>query len=127
LKLEQLKQGRQATEQTMLGWAGEEADAELGAGQGAAVLVTASEEWHPGIVGLIASRLKDHARRPAFAIAFNRNGIGTGSGRSIPGLDLGRLVRDAVGEGLLVKGGGHAMAAGITIEREKLGVLRAFF
>src|SRR5690606_18156516 len=83
--------------------------------------------WHPGIVGLLASRLKDHARRPAFAIAFNANGVGTGSGRSVPGFDLGRLVREAVEAGLLVKGGGHAMAAGITVEKEKLGALRAFF
>ncbi|MFC6490993.1 DHHA1 domain-containing protein, partial [Nitratireductor sp. GCM10026969] len=83
--------------------------------------------WHAGIVGLIASRLKDHARRPAFAIAFDPNGTGTGSGRSIAGFDLGRLVREAVSEGLLVKGGGHAMAAGITVERAKLGALRAFF
>jgi single-stranded-DNA-specific exonuclease len=71
--------------------------------------------------------LKEHARRPAFAIAFNPNGVGTGSGRSISGFDLGRLVRAAASEGLVVKGGGHAMAAGITIERAKLGALRAFF
>ena len=57
-------------------------------------------------------------RRPAFAIAFDPNGTGTGSGRSIAGFDLGRLVRAAVDEGLIVKGGGHAMAAGITVERD---------
>ena len=114
-------------ETAMLAEARAEADAELMSGDGPAVLVTASDTWHPGIVGLIASRLKDHARRPTFAIAFDANGLGTGSGRSIAGFDLGRLVRDAVSEGLLVKGGGHAMAAGITIERKKLGALRAFF
>lgn len=114
-------------EQQMLAQARSEADAELAGGQGPAVLVTASDEWHPGIVGLIASRLKDHARRPAFAIAFNANGVGSGSGRSIPGFDLGRMVREAVDAGLLVKGGGHAMAAGVTVERGKLGALRAFF
>lgn len=111
----------------MLEQAKAEADAELAAGQGPAVLVTESDNWHPGIVGLLASRLKDHARRPAFAIAFNVNGVGSGSGRSIPGFDLGRMVRAAVDAGLLVKGGGHAMAAGITVERAKLGELRAFF
>ncbi|TKB05437.1 MAG: single-stranded-DNA-specific exonuclease RecJ, partial [Mesorhizobium sp.] len=89
--------------------------------------VTASSNWHPGIVGLLASRLKDHARRPAFAIAFNANGVGTGSGRSVSGFDLGRLVREAADAGLIVKGGGHGMAAGITVERAKLGELRAFF
>jgi single-stranded-DNA-specific exonuclease len=125
--LDRLNQERQAMEKAMLAEARAEADAELISGKGPAVVVTASEHWHPGIVGLLASRLKDHARRPAFAIAFNANGIGTGSGRSIPGLDLGRLVRGAVERGLLVKGGGHAMAAGITVERAKLGALRAYF
>ncbi|WP_432283629.1 single-stranded-DNA-specific exonuclease RecJ [Aminobacter sp. BA135] len=125
--LDRLNQERQAMETEMLAEARAEADAEIGAGPGPAVLVTASTTWHPGIVGLLASRLKDHARRPAFAIAFNPNGIGTGSGRSVSGFDLGRLVREAVEAGLLVKGGGHAMAAGITVERAKLGELRAFF
>ncbi|PWK61835.1 single-stranded-DNA-specific exonuclease RecJ [Aminobacter sp. AP02] len=125
--LDRLNQERQAMETEMLAEARAEADAEIGAGPGPAVLVTANTTWHPGIVGLLASRLKDHARRPAFAIAFNGNGIGTGSGRSVSGFDLGRLVREAVEAGLLVKGGGHAMAAGITVERAKLGELRAFF
>ncbi|EKF41030.1 single-stranded-DNA-specific exonuclease RecJ [Nitratireductor indicus] len=125
--LDRLNTERQDMETVMLAEARAEADAELLSGEGPAVLVTASERWHPGIVGLIASRLKDHARRPTFAIAFDPSGKGTGSGRSIPGFDLGKLVREAVSEGLLVKGGGHAMAAGITVERAKLGALRAFF
>jgi single-stranded-DNA-specific exonuclease len=125
--LDRLNQERQTMEQEMLSEARAEADLELAAGDGPAVVVTASDKWHAGIVGLIASRLKDHARRPAFAVAFNANGIGTGSGRSVSGFDLGRLVRAAAAEGLIVKGGGHAMAAGITVERTKLGLLRAFF
>jgi single-stranded-DNA-specific exonuclease len=125
--LDRLNQERQALEQAMLQEARAEADAELAGGAGPAVLVTGSDRWHPGIVGLLASRLKDHARRPAFAIAFNPNGVGTGSGRSVPGFDLGRLVRDAFALGLIDKGGGHAMAAGITVQRAKLGELRAFF
>lgn len=125
--LDRLNQERQAMETVMLAEARAEADAEIGAGPGPAVLVTANTTWHPGIVGLLASRLKDHARRPAFAIAFNGNGVGTGSGRSVSGFDLGRLVREAVEARLLVKGGGHAMAAGITVERAKLGEVRAFF
>ena len=64
---------------------------------------------------------------PAFAIAFDPSGKGTGSGRSISGFDLGRMVRAAVDEGLLLKGGGHAMAAGLTVERASLGRLRGFF
>ncbi len=125
--LDRLNQERQTMEQEMLAQARAEADAELVGGEGPAVIVTASDSWHPGIVGLIASRLKEHARRPSFAIAFNANGTGTGSGRSVIGFDLGRLVREAAEAGLIVKGGGHAMAAGITVEREKLGALRAFF
>ncbi|CAN7523371.1 single-stranded-DNA-specific exonuclease RecJ [Mesorhizobium sp. LjRoot246] len=125
--LDRLNQERQLMEQEMLAAARVEADAELAGGNGPAIVVTASNSWHPGIVGLLASRLKDHARRPAFAIAFNANGIGTGSGRSVSGFDLGRLVREAAVAGLIVKGGGHGMAAGITVERAKLGELRAFF
>ncbi|MER9295835.1 single-stranded-DNA-specific exonuclease RecJ [Mesorhizobium sp. M0621] len=125
--LDRLNQERQLMEQEMLAAARAEADAELAGGNGPAIVVTASNNWHPGIVGLLASRLKDHARRPAFAIAFNANGTGTGSGRSVSGFDLGRLVREAADAGLIVKGGGHGMAAGITVERAKLGELRAFF
>ncbi|QND64271.1 single-stranded-DNA-specific exonuclease RecJ [Mesorhizobium loti] len=125
--LDRLNQERQLMEQEMLAAARAEADAELAGGNGPAIVVTASNSWHPGIVGLLASRLKDHARRPAFAIAFNAVGIGTGSGRSVSGFDLGRLVREAADAGLIVKGGGHGMAAGITVERAKLGELRAFF
>ena len=125
--LDRLNQERQAMEQQMVAEARAEADAELAGGKGPAVIVTVSDRWHPGIVGLIASRLKEHARRPAFAVHFNPNGIGTGSGRSVAGFDLGRMVRAAVEAGLIVKGGGHAMAAGITVERDKLGALRAFF
>jgi single-stranded-DNA-specific exonuclease len=126
-RLDTLNQERQAIEQVMLEEARAEADAELVVGDGPAIIVTARESWHPGVVGLLAARLKEHARRPAFAIAFNANGVGSGSGRSIAGFDLGRMVREGVERGLLVKGGGHAMAAGITVEKQKLGELRAFF
>ncbi len=126
-ELDRLNQERQAMETIMLEQAEAEAMVELSSASGPAILVTASDDWHPGIVGLIAARLKERARRPAFAIAFNANGTGSGSGRSINGFDLGKLVRGAVERGLLVKGGGHGMAAGITVEREKMGALRAFF
>jgi single-stranded-DNA-specific exonuclease len=125
--LESLNAERQSLEQRMVEEAKAEADVELAAGKGPAILLSVSDDWHPGIVGLIAARLKEHARRPAFAVSFNANGFGTGSGRSITGFDLGRLVRAAVERGLLTKGGGHAMAAGITVERARLGELRGFF
>ncbi|ULR46214.1 single-stranded-DNA-specific exonuclease RecJ [Rhizobium sp. K102] len=126
-RLDELNRERQAMEAMMLQEAEAEALAEYGDGEGASVIVTAHEKWHPGIVGLIAARLKEKFKRPAFAIAFDPSGRGTGSGRSINGFDMGRMVRAAVDEGLLVKGGGHAMAAGLTVERADLGRLRTFF
>ena len=125
--LDRLNAERQALETAALEAADAEAAAEIGSGPGPAVLVTEGHDWHPGIVGLIASRLKDRYRRPAFAIAIGAAGTGTGSGRSIAGVDLGRAVRDAVERGILERGGGHAMAAGITVRRAAIGELRAFF
>jgi single-stranded-DNA-specific exonuclease len=125
-ELDRLNQERQALEAAMVAEAIAEAEAEIGTGEGPAVMVTGSPRWHPGVVGLIASRLKDRFQRPAIAIAFLPNGVGTGSGRSIAGVDLGHAVRSAVDRGILVKGGGHAMAAGLTVEQTRLGELRAF-
>ncbi|WP_106752280.1 single-stranded-DNA-specific exonuclease RecJ [Pannonibacter carbonis] len=125
-RLNALNAERQAMEAIML----EEGDAQAVikiANEDPAVLLTGSDGWHPGIVGLIASRLKEAHRRPAFAIAYDETGKGTGSGRSIAGVDLGRAVRKAVEEGLLEKGGGHAMAAGLTVRREREAELSAFF
>ncbi|MCC2112126.1 MAG: single-stranded-DNA-specific exonuclease RecJ [Hyphomicrobiales bacterium] len=126
-ELHRLNAERQAIETATLEAADAEAGAEIGAGEGPSVLLTQGDDWHPGVVGLVASRLKDRYRRPAFAVAFDREGIGTGSGRSIPGADLGRAVRAAVDRGLLEKGGGHAMAAGITVRRTAIRDLRTFF
>jgi single-stranded-DNA-specific exonuclease len=78
------------------------------------------------VVGLVASRLKEKFSRPAFAIALEPGGIGTGSGRSIGGVDLGKAVRQAVHDGVLLKGGGHAMAAGVTLRKEQLAEFRAY-
>jgi single-stranded-DNA-specific exonuclease len=125
-ELDRLNRERQAMEQHMLAEAEAEALAALGLEDKGAVVVTASEGWHPGIVGLVAARLKEKFGRPAFAIALGVGGIGTGSGRSIAGVDLGRAVRQAVADGLLEKGGGHAMAAGVTIRRERLAEFRAY-
>lgn len=125
--LDRLNKERQAIEADMVEQARAEAERDMQSSSPPSVVVTSSPDWHPGIVGLIAARLKEHTRRPAFAIALDKSGGGTGSGRSIPGFDIGHLVREAVEAGLLVKGGGHAMAAGITVEAGKLGDLRAFF
>ncbi len=126
LLLDRLNGERQAIEAAAVAEALAEADAEAGAGEGPPVLVASREGWHPGVVGLIAARLKERFGRPAFAIAWNGGGLGTGSGRSIAGVDIGAAVRAAVEVGILVKGGGHAMAAGVTLARERLAELRAF-
>ncbi|HOV05145.1 MAG TPA: single-stranded-DNA-specific exonuclease RecJ, partial [Kaistiaceae bacterium] len=125
LRLDQLNAERQAIEAETLAAADAEAAAEIGDGPGPSVLVTVGADWHPGVVGLVASRLKDRWRRPTFAVAMAGE-TGTGSGRSLPGVDLGRAVRDAVTAGILEKGGGHAMAAGITVRRGALIEFRAF-
>ena len=125
-ELDRLNRERQTLELAMLAEADAEATAALGIEEKGAVVVTAAPGWHPGVVGLIAARLKERFNRPAFAIALEPGGIGTGSGRSIAGVDLGKAVRRAVAEGLLLKGGGHAMAAGITVKREALAPFRAY-
>ncbi len=124
-RLNQLNEERRAIEQETLELAEAEAMASLGHDERGAVVMASGEGWHPGVVGLVAARLKERFQRPALAIAF-LGPTGTGSGRSIPGVDLGRAVRAAVEEGLLEKGGGHQMAAGLTVTRAKLGALRAF-
>ncbi len=125
LELDRLNTERRAFEQATLAEAEAEALAALGLEERGAVVIASKDGWHPGVVGLVAARLKERFGRPAFAIAMLGDN-GTGSGRSIPGVDLGHAVRAAVEKGLLVKGGGHAMAAGLTVARAKLKDLRAF-
>jgi single-stranded-DNA-specific exonuclease len=125
-ELDRLNRERQTIEQATLAQAEAEAMAALGIEEKGAVVVTAGQGWHPGVVGLVAARLKERYGRPAFAIALEPGGIGTGSGRSITGVDIGAAVRHAVATGLLIKGGGHAMAAGVTIAPDKLAAFRAY-
>jgi single-stranded-DNA-specific exonuclease len=91
-----------------------------------AMIVLGSEGWHKGLVGLVSSRLTERFRRPSLVIAWDDSGHGTGSGRSIGGADIGRAVRACLEKGLAKKGGGHAMAAGITIARDRLAEVEAF-
>lgn len=124
--LDRLNRERQVVEMGTVAEAEAEALASLGPEEeGAAVILTAGNGWHAGVVGLVASRLKERFKRPAFAVAFTGD-TGTGSGRSISGVDLGAAVRKAVAAGILAKGGGHAMAAGITVERGQLAEFRAY-
>src|SRR5471032_2648642 len=125
-ELDRLNRERQQIEIATVAQAEAEAMAALGLEEKGAVVVTAGQGWHPGVVGLVAARLKERYGRPAFAIALEPGGTGTGSGRSIAGVDLGRAVRQAVHDKLLLKGGGHAMAAGITVKHGALAEFRAF-
>jgi len=89
--------------------------------EGDNALVVEAEGWHPGVVGIVAARLKEKVHRPTFVISVE-DGVGKGSGRSISGIDLGKALRDS--EDLLQKGGGHAMAAGLTIDADKIHEFR---
>lgn len=92
---------------------------------GRPLLVAAGENWHPGVIGIVAGRLKERYGRVACVVALE-GGEGKGSGRSVPGLDLGSAVIAARQAGLLKAGGGHAMAAGFTVARERLDDLSDF-
>ena len=89
------------------------------------VIVLHGENWHEGIIGIIASRIKEKYNKPAIIISVN-SGIGKGSGRSIHGFDLGSIVIGGVQTGLLIKGGGHKMAAGFTIDSKKIDEFKEF-
>ncbi|MFN7662586.1 MAG: single-stranded-DNA-specific exonuclease RecJ [Alphaproteobacteria bacterium] len=92
-----------------------------------AVLCIGMENWHPGIIGIVAGRLKESFHKPVFVVAFDKNGIGKGSGRSVVGINLGNLVQEAKHQDLLLNGGGHAMAAGLTVQKDKFKALQLFF
>lgn len=123
-ELDRLNRDRRTIEAVAAEEAEAEALAMLSADDDSPVLVAAGP-WHPGVVGLVAARLRERFGRPAFAVSL-ATGRGTGSGRSIPGVDLGAAVRAAVDAGLLLRGGGHAMAAGITLDPAQLGPFRSF-
>lgn len=101
------------------------ASIESGAGLGRRVIVAAGEGWHPGVIGIVASRLKDRYNRPACVVALEK-GEGKGSGRSMSGFDLGAAVIAARQSGLLLGGGGHKMAAGFSIAEAALPDFAAF-
>ena len=123
-RLNQLNRERQQIEQGVL----EEAMEQFSQKPEGAAVVAVGDNWHPGVIGIVASRLKDHFNCPACVISTKQaNGVGTGSGRSVAGVDIGACVIAARQAGLLLGGGGHQMAAGFTVPLEKVNLFREFF
>ena len=121
-ELDQLNEERRAIEALVQ----EQAEEAARSQDNRAVLVVSGRGWHPGVIGIVAGRLKEKLGRPAIVVAEDGEGIGKGSGRSIAGVDLGAAVLAAKDSGLLVAGGGHAMAAGLTVACERLDALADF-
>jgi single-stranded-DNA-specific exonuclease len=122
-RLDVVNRRRQEVEAEMLGAAFADAEAQYKAGH--AVLLVSGEGWHPGVVGIVAGRVKEKFNRPA-CVAGVAAGLAKGSGRSVPGLDLGAAVIAARQAGLLESGGGHAMAAGFSFRTGRQAELHAF-
>jgi single-stranded-DNA-specific exonuclease len=122
VELDRLNEERRAIETAVC-----EAAEQLAAGQGnRAVALVAAPGWHPGVIGIVAGRLKERLRRPAIVVALGEDGLGKGSGRSISGVDLGAAVLAAKDSGLLLAGGGHPMAAGLTVAADRIEALADF-
>ncbi|NLR70122.1 single-stranded-DNA-specific exonuclease RecJ [Novosphingobium sp. ERN07] len=120
-QLSHLNEERRAIEQEVQ----EAAEAQIAAQHNRAVMVLAGRGWHPGVIGIVAGRIKEKTGKPALVIALDAEdaGNGKGSGRSIAGVDLGAAIIAAREAGLLVAGGGHAMACGLTIEPDRVDAL----
>ena len=123
-QLSQLNEERRAIEAAVQ----EAAEAQLESQHNRAVVLLAGAGWHPGVIGIVAGRIKEKSGRPAIVIALDadEHGNGKGSGRSIAGVDLGAAIIAAREAGLLIAGGGHAMAAGLTIDPGRLNALAEF-
>ena len=123
-QLSQLNEERRAIEAAVQ----EAAEAQLETQHNRAVVLLAGAGWHPGVIGIVAGRIKEKSCRPAIVIALDadEHGNGKGSGRSIPGVDLGAAIIAAREAGLLIAGGGHAMAAGLTVDPGRLSALAEF-
>ena len=125
-RLDALNLERREIEAAVLEEAIEQAES-AGAGESssAPLVLVHDERWHPGVIGIVASRLKERYNRPAVVVAWEA-GVGKASCRSVPGVDIGAAITAARQAGLLVNGGGHPMAAGFTVEQDRLAALTAF-
>ena len=115
--LDKLNTERREVESAVRDLAIEQAEAR---GYDAPLVWAAGKNWHPGVVGIVASRLKDASNRPSVVIGIDEDGMGKGSGRSVTGIDLGAAIQRLASEGLLIRGGGHKMAAGLSVEGDKI-------
>jgi single-stranded-DNA-specific exonuclease len=122
VELDRLNEERRAIEMLVT----EQANAAAEAQSDEPLIIVSGRGWHPGGIGIVASRIKERFGRPAIVIAEEEDGTGKGSGRSISGVDLGAAVLAAKDSGLLIAGGGHAMAAGLTVAPGGIEPLRAF-
>ncbi len=134
-RLAQLLDGHNATRREIEAQVFEDAMAQAEESDTSGLVFVAGEGWHPGVIGIVASRLVQHFSRPTCVVALDGNmgdgnmgdgGMGKGSGRSVAGVDLGAAIIAARQAGHLVNGGGHVMAAGFTVSRDKLDALRGF-
>ncbi len=114
MELDRLNEERRAIEAAVQ----EAAELQLTGQHNRSVILVSGEGWHPGVIGIVAGRIKEKTGKPAIVIALDADGTGKGSGRSVSGVDLGAAIISAREAGLLVAGGGHAMAAGLTIDTE---------
>lgn len=121
-ELDRLNEERRAIEMLVC----EQAEAQAAGQADAPVIVVMSRGWHQGVIGIVAGRIKERFGRPAIVIAETEDGTGKGSGRSISGVDLGAAVLAAKDSGLLIAGGGHAMAAGLTLPSGGIEPFRTF-
>lgn len=125
-ELNQYNAERRAIESHMAEEAMAQASAAVSSGEEQSVIIAVDRSWHQGIIGIVASRLKEAFHRPAIVISLEEEGYGKGSCRSVAGFDMGAAIISAQSEGLLLKGGGHAMAAGFSILPEKIDSFRSF-
>lgn len=118
-ELNRLNEERRAIESAVQ----DEAESMIQGQHNNAVILLAGQGWHPGVIGIVAGRIKEKTGKPSIIIALDENGIGKGSGRSIGGVDLGAAIISAREAGILEAGGGHAMAAGLTVKAENIEAL----
>jgi len=121
-ELDRVNQERRAMQAVMLNEALDKAERQ----RGAPIIIVSMEGWHPGVIGIVAGRLKDRFDMPAIVIGMNEDGQAKGSGRSIKGVNLGAAISAAKQAGLLESGGGHAMAGGLTMQAAQIPAFRDF-